>query len=273
MGNTQPWRTLPKDNQKTLDFLKSYKPHNKEADHLRILLLGPVGAGKSSFINSVDSVLQGRVTGRALTDTNSAASFTRKYKTYKFVKNDQSYCSFVCNDIMGMEEKAGGVRVEDIKLALRGHVKEGYKFIPEQPLKDEDLGYNSCPSLNDSVHVLITVIKVGLVSLLSKNTVDKLRDVRLTASEMGIPQLAVLTHADEACPTVNKNTMNIYKSKYLKKQVEKFSQLLGLPVNCIFLVKNYSSEIKTDDATDAHILCALKQMIDFGEDFLNHLND
>lgn len=56
-------------------------------------------------------------------------------------------------------------------------------------------------------------------------------------------------------------------------QVYKFSQLLGLPVNSIFLVKNYSSEINTNDATDAHILCALKQMIVFGEDYLSHLND
>lgn len=60
-----------------LDYVKSYQPRKKGV-HLRILLHGPVGAGKSSFINSVDSILQGRITGRALTDHGTTgSSFTK----------------------------------------------------------------------------------------------------------------------------------------------------------------------------------------------------
>lgn len=50
-----------------------------------------------------------------------------------------------------------------------------------------------------------------------------------------------------------------------------FSQLLGLQPNCIFLVKNYAKENDTQDGTDALILCALRQMINYGEDYLNNL--
>ncbi|XP_039908650.1 interferon-induced protein 44-like isoform X3 [Simochromis diagramma] len=235
--------------------------------------MGPAGAGKSSFINSIDSVLQGRVTGRGLTDAISGKTFTKKYKTFKFSKGSQGHYSFVCNDIMGMEQKNAGIHVDDIKLALRGHVTDGYEFIPQQQLNEGDLGYRSCPSLNDRVHVLVTVVPAGLVSLLSEEVVKKLRKVRLAASEMDIPQLAILTKVDEACPKAKQDPKNIYKSKYLKEQVENFSQLLGLPVNCIFLVKNYSSENSSDDATDAPILCALKQIVVYGNDFLTHLND
>ncbi|XP_039908598.1 interferon-induced protein 44-like isoform X2 [Simochromis diagramma] len=270
---SKPWRPFPENNENIRTFLKSYKPRNQDANHLRILFLGPVGAGKSSFINSTDSVLQGRVTGRGLTDATSGKTFTKKYKTFKFSKGSQGHYSFVCNDIMGMEQNDSGVHVNDVILALRGHVKEGYEFIPQQQLNEGDLGYRSCPSLNDRVHVLVTVVPSDSVSLLSEEVVKKLREVRLAASKMDIPQLAILTKVDEACPKAKQDPKNIYKSKYLKEQVEIFSQLLGLPVNCIFLVKNYSSEISSDDATDAHILCALKQMIVYGDDFLNHLND
>ncbi|CAI5670325.1 unnamed protein product [Oreochromis niloticus] len=269
---SQPWRPFPENNENILKFLKSYKPQNQEANHLRILFFGPVGAGKSSLINSIDSVLQGRVTGRNLTDTISGKSFTRKYKSHKFSKGRQGDYSFVCNDIMGMEQNDSGVHMEDIKLALRGHVTEGYEFVPQQ-LRKGDEGYRSCPSLNDRVHVLVTVVPAGSVSLLSKEVVEKLKNIRLAASEMEIPQLAILTKVDEACPKAKQDPKNIYKSDYLKEQVEKLSQLLGLQVNCIFLVKNYNSEISTDDTIDAHILCALKQMIVYGDDFLNHLND
>ncbi|XP_059203232.1 interferon-induced protein 44-like isoform X2 [Centropristis striata] len=269
---SQPWRNLSWNKQEDLDFMRTYQPQNQEVNHLRILLHGPVGAGKSSFINSVDSILQGRIMGRALTDAISGTSFTRKYKTYKIHKGPDDFYSFVFNDIMGFEKDTNtGVLVEDVKLALRGHVEDGYQFCPSQKLTEGDEGYRSSPTLDDKVHVLVCVLPVGSVSLLSKEVVKKMREVRLAATNMGIPQLAILTKVDEACPETNKNIKNVYKSRYLKEQVDKFSSLLGLPQDCIFLVKNYGTDAIMIDDKDALILNALGQMIHFGEDFLNDL--
>ncbi|XP_073349689.1 interferon-induced protein 44-like [Pagrus major] len=251
--------------------MKWYKPRNNEASRLRILLHGPVGAGKSSFINSVESVLRGRVAVRAPTDATSGSSFTKQYKTYKIPNGPDGFYSFVFNDIMGLEQTDNrGVHVEDIKLALRGHVKDGYQFNPN-PMTEGDRGYNPSPTLDDRVHVLVSVIPAGSVSLLNDKVVKKMREVRLAASDMGIPQVAILTKVDVACAEAKKNINNAYKSKYLKKQVDMFSELLGLPPNCIFLLKNYESETNTHNSIDALILCALRQMINYGEDFLNDL--
>ncbi|GAA6229600.1 interferon-induced protein 44-like [Lates japonicus] len=266
----QPWRELPANNQDSLAFVKSYKPRKENIKHLRILLHGPAGAAKSCFINSVDSILRERSTSRALTDAISGSSFTQKYKTYKFEKNPGSFYSFVFNDIMGLE-KNRGVHVEDIKLVLKGHVTEGYKFDPELLLTEDNPGYNSTPTVEDRVHVLVSVVPASSVSLITEDIVRKMRDIRLAASEMGIPQLAILTKVDEACPQAKANIKNIYKSKYLKEQVEKFHMLLGIPLNCIFLVKNYDKEFKTDDDITAPIIFALQQMIYLGEDYLNSL--
>ncbi|XP_041813580.1 interferon-induced protein 44-like isoform X2 [Chelmon rostratus] len=266
---SQPWRPMLKNNKENLDFAKSYQPRNNEATHLRILLHGPAGAGKSSFINSVESVLQGRIASRALSDATSGSSFTRKYTTYKLRKDPEGFYSFIFNDIMGFEKKTNnGVHVEDVKLALRGHVKEHYEFIPARQMTEDDMGYHSCPTLDDKVHVLVSVIPADSFSILSDEVVKKMKDLRRAASDMGIPQLAILTKVDKACPKVQQDIKNVYKSKYLKQQVDEFSMLLGMPPNCIFLVKNYESEINTNDDIDALILCALRQMISFGEDFL-----
>ncbi|XP_042369907.1 interferon-induced protein 44-like, partial [Plectropomus leopardus] len=194
------------------------------------------------------------------------------YTTFKIHKDPESYYSFIFNDIMGFEQKTNkGVSVEDVVLALRGHVMEGYKFLPESPLQDSDQGYKSSPTLADRVHVLVCVIPAGLVPLISKEVVQKMRNVRLAASEMGIPQLAILTKIDESCPKVKKDVIKGYKSKYLNEQVDKFSMLLGIPPNCIFLAKNYNSEVGLNDGIDTLTLGALRQIINYGEDFLNNL--
>ncbi|XP_060945688.1 interferon-induced protein 44-like [Limanda limanda] len=265
----EPWRKVSEEYQSNLVFVNSYQPENKQVTHLRILLHGPVGAGKSSFINSVDTVLKGRPSSRAAADAIFGSSFTRKYNTFKLTKSPGATYSFVFNDIMGFEQGSDrGVLVEDVKLALRGHVKDGYTFNPKKVLMKGDDGYNPDPTLEDKVHILVCVIPVDLVSRLSDEMVKKIRDVRLAASELGIPQLAIITKVDEACPEVIKDTNNIYKSKYLEEKVKIFHQLLGLPLNCIFLVKNNNQEIESNDGVSAAILCALKQMLTYGEDFL-----
>lgn len=51
--------------------------------------------------------------------------------------------------------------------------------------------------------------------------------------------------------------------------MERFSAEVGIPMNCIFPVKNYSEEIETDDNIDMLILSALKNILNFGSDFIN----
>ncbi|XP_053298518.1 interferon-induced protein 44-like [Pleuronectes platessa] len=268
----QPWRKVTEKYKDNLEFVKSYQPENEQVKYLRILLYGPVGAGKSSFINSVDSVLKGRPAGPAPTDAISGSSFTKQYKTFKFPKSPGVKYSFVFNDIMGLEQDSdSGVSVNDLKLALRGHVKDGYKFNSKNPLMEGDDGYNSLPTLEDKVHVLVGVVPANAVSRLSAEMVKKIREVREAASELGIPQMAIITKVDDACPEVKKDTCDIYKSKYLKEKVEGFHQLLGLQMNCIFLLKNYNEETESNDEMNAAIVCALKQMLHYGDDYLNDL--
>ncbi|XP_017158688.1 interferon-induced protein 44-like [Poecilia reticulata] len=248
--------------------MKNFQPKNKEIKAIRVLLHGPVGAGKSSFINSVNNIFQGRMTHEALASfKNCEKTFTSKYTTYKIRKEDtENFYPFVFTDIVGLEVKDGEVSVDDIKLALKGHVKDDYKFNPKSSLSDGDPDYISFPSINDRVHVLVCIYDANVLQIMP-TILQNMKEIRKAASDLGIPQLAILTHIDAACGEIERDLRNVYKSKHLKKKMKDFESSVEIPLNCTLPVKNYSYEIEMDSDVDALILDALKLIIDFGDDY------
>lgn len=272
-----PWRKLSwGDNKSNLQYVQDYKPETSNIRYLRVLLYGPVGAGKSSFINSVCSVLRGRIMIPALTSaTTSDRSFTTRYETHKLRRGRGSSATFypvVFNDIMGLEEGTNcGADPDDIKLAMKGHVMEGHKFNPVAPLSKSDPGYNTTPAPDDQVHLLLCVLSANSCEI-KDSVLEKMNSVRKMASNLGIPQMMMITKIDQACPQTEKDLKNVYKSRYLKKKMEELSSEVGIPMNCIFPVKNYHEEIDLNEDVDTLILSALKHIIEFGDDFIEKLN-
>ncbi|PWA21994.1 hypothetical protein CCH79_00020887, partial [Gambusia affinis] len=141
-------------------------------------------------------------------------------------------------------------------------------FNPTSPLNKSE--YNMRPSSDDKIHVLVCVMSANAPQT-KTSVLEKMKRVRETASDLGIPQMAILTHIDDACGETEKDLRNVYKSKYLKKKMNDLSASVGIPLNCIFPIKNYSEEIDLNDDVDFLILSALKKMVDFGDDFLEKI--
>ncbi|KAK5879582.1 hypothetical protein CesoFtcFv8_022684 [Champsocephalus esox] len=274
----KPWREINwNDKPRTLHLVKAIRPQT-DGQVIRILLHGLVGAGKSSFINSVESVLQGRMCSLALVANSSSDCFTKKYITHKFRKGNQdTFYPFVINDNMGLRNNCSrsnrNNHVRDIEQALQGQVSEGihgrYSFNPERRISMDGPSFNRNPSANDKVQVLIFVIDANKFSQMNEKAVETLQDIRDEASRLDIPQVALLTKIDEVCPEIQQDVKNVYKSKILKEKMKEVSALVGLPENCILPVKNYSEELDLNSDTDALILSALTHILQLGNDHLD----
>ncbi|XP_039984457.1 interferon-induced protein 44f5 [Xiphias gladius] len=270
------WRKVNwKEEQKTtlMKRVSSYRPSCEEVTDARVLLLGPVGSGKSSFISSVQSVFNGRVTNRAMVGSSST-SFTKKL----------SFCScqlqsfnihgqkgedpsrLVLCDIMGLGgEGMTGLTLHDILSIIKGHVPEGHKFSPDQPVRSETVGYVKRPSLADKIHCVAFVVDASKILTYPEGLSTTFQQLRECISDLGVHQVALLTHVDKICPETAKDVTQVYKSGRIQDIMGKAGALLGMSTSYIVPVKNYSSELDLDANTDVLLLSAVDHILQYAD--------
>ncbi|TRY64405.1 hypothetical protein DNTS_017100 [Danionella cerebrum] len=263
------WRVTPWGEKEALvTKLKGFQLETPNVTQMKILVIGEIGAGKSSFINSINSVFQKRITNEAIVNkTTDSKTCTKIYKTY-YIKHEQSHLPFVLSDTMGLESgNMCGVLPEDILKVMEGYIKERYRFRANAPISPDDDQYRSVPSLQDQTFCLVYVIAADRFSL-EDAVFDKMKDIKNKACELEIPQVVILTRVDEACPLVHKSLKKIYNSKKIKEKMEMCSERLGVTVSNIFPVKCYHEEIDTQNDVDVLLLRAFLQIVHIANDAL-----
>ncbi|XP_043078987.1 interferon-induced protein 44-like isoform X2 [Puntigrus tetrazona] len=269
----KPWRNVlwtAERREELMEMIRNYKPLMTSVSRVRILMIGPVGAGKSSFFNSINSIFMGRMTNKAMSGS-AGTSLTTQFRTYP-VKDGRGGkpLPFVLCDTMGLEEQSGaGLDIEDISSILQGHVPDRYKFNPVGSFQPDDQKASRPASLQEKIHCVVYVIDATKISLMSDKLEEKLASIRRKINSLGIAQIVLMTKVDEACPLVEKDLQSLYVSAYIKSKVQEVSSRLGVPVSCVLPVKNYSQELELELNCDVLLLSALQQMLNFAEDYLD----
>uniref|UniRef100_A0A8C7WVV6 G domain-containing protein n=1 Tax=Oryzias sinensis TaxID=183150 RepID=A0A8C7WVV6_9TELE len=252
--------------KKLMDRIESFKPSISSVSEARVLLVGPVGAGKSSFFNSFKSIFKGHITSQATPGTSSTSEVNA---LSKHTLTSKSLPLVFC-DTMGLEaEEKAGLNIDDISNIINGHIPDRYQFNSSVPLQSEAQGFRKNPELKDKIHCVAYVIDASKISIMSQNMEDKLKDIRKTVNSSGITQLVLLTKIDEVCPLVKEDITNVYKSIYIKELMQEASIRIGVPLFCIVPVKNYSEVLELDTNIDILLLSAVDQMLHLVDDFFD----
>ncbi|XP_039598655.1 interferon-induced protein 44-like, partial [Polypterus senegalus] len=141
------------------------------------------------------------------------------------------------------------------------------QFNPSDPISSDSKGYVEEPTIKNKIACVAFVLDADRVSDYPEPVQEALRELRLKISDLGVPQVALLTHTDEVCNSVDEDVKNIYQSQVVQDKVYAAGNLLGLPVSCIVPVKNYSSELELNCSTDILILSAVDLILQYVDMF------
>ncbi|KTF94058.1 hypothetical protein cypCar_00027847 [Cyprinus carpio] len=217
---------LKRQKKELKDRLEKFTPSIPDVTNVKILVAGQIGAGKSSFINSVLSVFQEEIANEALAEDLRSAdshSFTKRFGEKSLTSDDEHY-----NQNPSLSDQA----------FCLVYVIDGSTV---QLAADDK----------------IITEKLRLIRQTISDKGKNFYDFYLSYAQ----HLIVMSKVDEACPLVKNDLKKVYRSKKIKEKMELCSFKVGVPMSNIFPVKNYHNEINTNDHVDVLILKALDQIV------------
>lgn len=269
----KPWREHQEWTTETMEDLKEtllvYEPKMEtNVAAVNILLIGQIGAGKSSFFNSVDSIFRGRITSKACSGS-SERSVTTMYRRYELKDSSaKKFLNFRLCDTCGFQE-GFALDEQEFSFIICGNLPDCYKFNPLVPFESDTPGYIKNPDLRDKIHCVAFVIDGSNVDTMPEKGLKHMKDLQARMKHRGLPHVVLLTKIDKICPEVNENMTKTYTSTAVCDAVNKTAEIMGLPSAHVFPVKNYVSEPNLNTAIDILIMKALKRCLDFADDFID----
>ncbi|XP_060577910.1 interferon-induced protein 44-like isoform X2 [Ruditapes philippinarum] len=272
-----PWRELGGWNHQNLEDLKNEidawsPPHGTGLKTANILFLGPVGAGKSSFFNTISSIFRGHVTGQAVCGS-AEQSITSTYRMYRVRGSALTKTmKFRLCDTRGIEENQGMDGAE-LNYLFEGNVPNGYQFNPSTPITPDTTGFVASPTLNHKMHCVCFIIDGSTASVMSEKMLEKIKALQSKVRQKGLPQVVLVTKIDKVCSNVEEDVSKVFQSVAVQELVDTVSNIFGVPRSHVLPVKNYEKEINVRDDVSLLALHSLQQILRASEDFMFNLLD
>ncbi|XP_060588661.1 interferon-induced protein 44-like [Ruditapes philippinarum] len=236
--------------------------------HYNILLLGVIGAGKSSFYNTVATVFENKVKDIAPT-AEELSSVTNEVHAYDILNENGDKINIKLLDIRGYEEERG--YEHELDLILDGKIADGYEFPDKSPARDDIIITNTNPTINDQVHLVCLIVDSTKFKIQSDKMVDQIDTIKKLIRRRGLPLVAVATKFDHLCPKISEDADHIYLSPKAKDETSAMSETFGIELRHIFPIVNYINDHEEiTPGKNKLVIEALHSMMQITRDHLFH---
>lgn len=245
---------------------------------LRALCVGPVNSGKTSFLDSINSALEGEISTRASKgfvaarkhDIRSKSS-TEQFLMIRMACKQASGAVFDTNvfigDMPGIQE-IEGVQLENIKDIIQGNVKSGCKIMNNSEVNAQTKDQHK----EDRVHCVCFVFDISMPpeDILDKQT-DTIKLLQHWLREEEIPYVVILTKADLLNVAVAQNKTAVYEDRKVQQNKDKLIEKFNFKQNLMFPVINYKDEDEVVPESDALLLAAFFELLKQGRTYLRNM--
>uniref|UniRef100_A0A8L0DT76 G domain-containing protein n=1 Tax=Oncorhynchus mykiss TaxID=8022 RepID=A0A8L0DT76_ONCMY len=153
-----------------MESISSYKPDCEALSEARVLLLGTVGVGKSSFISSVQSVFTGRF-------TNCFGHILQLFNIRG--QSPEQPTALVLCDVMGLGDgETAGLTLHDTLAIIKGHAPEGHKVHEGERTQVPPVCVRQRASIGSRVSYISELSNRGVHQVALLTQLDKVRVVQ-----------------------------------------------------------------------------------------------
>ncbi|XP_053404060.1 interferon-induced protein 44-like [Mercenaria mercenaria] len=251
---------------------------------LRILCVGAVNSGKTSFVDSILSTLRDEIYSKAsggyATGGNSELSnnVSTTEEMYRFrykqkLEEEDKLCSssVFIGDLPGFQENLG-IQLEAVKYVVQGHVPNSYKI--KYGISRDSAKFKKHPEKKDKVKCVCFIFDISTpADELPGKIQEALKNLQRWLLGKKIPYIVILTKCDLLNAEIGEGKYQVFENNTLKENKDKLIKMFGFKQSKMFPVVNYIHEDTVVPESDALLIAALKEILKLGKEYFEDSDD